>query len=107
MVELAAKYSGSDDDNMQEILKQAARELLLLQSSDWQFLISTWAARDYAEMRFSEHVEDFRRLAAMARRYGKGENVARGEWEFLGIAKEKDEIFPDIDPKWWARLEHP
>ena len=30
------------------ILEQAARELLLAQSSDWQFIISTGAAGDYA-----------------------------------------------------------
>ncbi|MES2306677.1 MAG: 1,4-alpha-glucan branching protein domain-containing protein [Gemmatimonadota bacterium] len=39
------------------ILEQAARELLLLQSSDWQFIISTGAAGDYATKRFVEHCE--------------------------------------------------
>ena len=34
------------------VLAQAARELLLAQSSDWQFIISTGAAADYAEKRF-------------------------------------------------------
>src|ERR1019366_5243268 len=36
-------------------LEQAARELLLAQSSDWQFIISTGAAGDYATKRFNEH----------------------------------------------------
>jgi 1,4-alpha-glucan branching enzyme len=35
--------------------EQATRELLLAQSSDWQFIISTGAAADYAERRFLEH----------------------------------------------------
>ena len=39
------------------ILAQAARELLLAQSSDWQFIITTGAAGDYATMRFVEHCE--------------------------------------------------
>lgn len=39
------------------ILEQAARELLLAQSSDWQFIISTGAAGDYATKRFVEHCE--------------------------------------------------
>jgi len=39
------------------ILEQAARELLLAQSSDWQFIISTGAAGDYAIKRFNEHCE--------------------------------------------------
>lgn len=39
------------------LLEQAARELLLAQSSDWQFIISTGAAGDYATKRFVEHCE--------------------------------------------------
>lgn len=39
-------------------LAQATRELLLAQSSDWQFIISTGAAADYAEKRFREHCEN-------------------------------------------------
>ncbi len=42
-----------------KLLNQAARELLLLQSSDWPFLITTVQARDYAEKRFKEHVDRF------------------------------------------------
>jgi 1,4-alpha-glucan branching enzyme len=40
------------------ILAQAARELLLAQASDWQFVISTGAAGDYAEQRFARHCDD-------------------------------------------------
>jgi 1,4-alpha-glucan branching enzyme len=39
------------------VLEQAARELLLAQSSDWQFIISTGAAGDYATRRFNEHCD--------------------------------------------------
>lgn len=39
------------------IVEQAARELLLAQSSDWQFIISTGAAGDYATQRFVEHCD--------------------------------------------------
>ena len=46
------------------ILAQAARELLLAQSSDWQFIISTGAAADYAERRFREHCNDAEELIA-------------------------------------------
>ena len=46
------------------VLAQAARELLLAQSSDWQFIISTGAAADYAERRFSEHCDDAAELLA-------------------------------------------
>jgi 1,4-alpha-glucan branching enzyme len=42
---------------LEPVLEQAARELLLAQSSDWQFIISTGAAGDYATKRFVEHCE--------------------------------------------------
>ena len=35
---------------LERVLAQLARELLILQASDWQFLITTQAARDYAEL---------------------------------------------------------
>lgn len=44
------------------VLAQATRELLLAQSSDWQFIMSTGAVADYAERRFREHAENAERL---------------------------------------------
>jgi len=44
-------------------LNQAARELLLLQSSDWPFLVTTGQAREYAETRFQSHLQRFDELA--------------------------------------------
>jgi len=107
MQELARKFGASKDENMQNILRQAARELLLLESSDWQFLISTWSARDYAELRVTEHFQDFKRLAEMARRYGSGEWVDPGEWTFLGDCEKRDKIFEDIDLRWFKEVEFP
>ncbi|HEX5854309.1 MAG TPA: 1,4-alpha-glucan branching protein domain-containing protein, partial [Thermoanaerobaculia bacterium] len=42
------------------------RQALLLQSSDWPFLIDNEVSKDYAEGRIREHVDDFWRLARMA-----------------------------------------
>src|SRR3989441_7941828 len=44
------------------VLAQAARELLLAQASDWQFMISTGAVPDYAE-RSEEHTSELQSLA--------------------------------------------
>jgi 1,4-alpha-glucan branching enzyme len=44
-------------------LAQAARELLLLEGSDWPFLVTTGQAKTYAIDRFNEHVERFDALA--------------------------------------------
>lgn len=107
MSELARKYKDSDDDKLQDILKQAARELMLEAASDWQFLISTWAARDYAEMRLAEHHEAFRKLADMADRYGSGEDLDDSDWIYLGDIKKQDDIFPNIKIEWFAEVEFP
>jgi len=82
--EIMTKHANSSDPNLIKILKQLARENLLLQSSDWPFLMTTWTARDYSENRISLHYENFNRLFHMASKYGNGEYVDEGEWHFLG-----------------------
>ncbi|MGH7548863.1 MAG: 1,4-alpha-glucan branching protein domain-containing protein [Gemmatimonadales bacterium] len=73
------------------VLAQAARELLLAQASDWQFMISTGAVPDYAERRFKLHCEDAERLVA-ALTPGRGApDVGR-----LEELSRRDEVFPDI-----------
>ena len=44
------------------VLAQAARELLLAQASDWQFIISTGTVADYGERRCALHCDDSERL---------------------------------------------
>lgn len=84
------------------ILKQLGRELLLEQASDWQFLISTWSARDYAESRFVEHHDRFTRLAEMADKIVMHENISPEAWNYLSAVEKSDSIFPDIDPAIWS-----
>jgi 1,4-alpha-glucan branching enzyme len=101
MMELAKRY-----DNVGElekrIIAQAGRELMLLSASDWQFLISTWAARDYAENRVAVHHEAFQRLAEMADR---ADSLSDGEQEYLADLEKRDDLFPDFDPRWFSRVE--
>lgn len=73
------------------IVAQAARELLLAQASDWQFIISTGAVADYAERRFVGHCEDTERLLA-GLRSGDLAGTARLADELW----QRDTVFPDI-----------
>ena len=107
MEELAQRWADDPDPRMQDLLKQCGRSLFLLEASDWQFLISTFSARDYAELRLVVHDEDFRRLAAMARQYAADRSLPPEDWNFLEFCRERDAVFPDIDPRWWSRLEYP
>lgn len=102
---LLKEFGQNMDRNLQDILTQAARELLLLEASDWQFLISTWSARDYAELRVAEHHQSFQRLAAMAERYGRGEHVHPGEWNFLGECHRRDKLFAFLKLEWFLSPE--
>lgn len=108
MMALAEAFAHRTGESLlQRVLKQAARELLLLQSSDWQFLISTWSARDYAELRVALHAGDFGRLASIADTLGRGEKITPGDEAFLGAVEARDNLFPDLEPGWWARLDYP
>jgi 1,4-alpha-glucan branching enzyme len=55
----AAARSHVDEDRelARRFLAQAARELLLLESSDWPFLVHGHSAKDYARRRYNEHHE--------------------------------------------------
>ncbi len=67
MQELVEKYHGTIDGIKVRALKQLARELFLLQSSDWPFLVTTGQAKQYAIERFNGHVERFETIADMLR----------------------------------------
>ncbi len=84
------------------ILAQAARELLLAQSSDWQFIISTGAAADYGERRFREHCSETEELVD-ALVDGSPEARDRGCRRAAELG-ERDAIFPDVLPAIAAAL---
>lgn len=65
MEHLARKYGEEAGHLTKRILKQAARELLLIEASDWPFLITTGQAKIYAINRFKEHVDRFDCLIGM------------------------------------------
>jgi len=90
-----------------EIVDQAARELLLAESSDWQFLISTFSARDYAEVRFKDHADRFEQLADMAEKVHKGRELNADEKAFLLECQLKDSPFQQINLSYWAQLDRP
>lgn len=83
-------------------LKQAAIELLLLQSSDWPFLITTKQAKEYATERFLLHYNRFCRIVLALK-----DNTVSNR-EFLKFFREIEEIdcaFHDIDFKKFTRRE--
>ena len=82
-----------ENPELHSILAQAARELLLAQSSDWQFIITTGEAADYAEARIKLHISDCARLM-------RGLDGSKGDFanarELSKQLEVRDAIFPDI-----------
>jgi 1,4-alpha-glucan branching enzyme len=76
-------------------LDQAARELLLAQSSDWAFIMKTGTMVDYAIRRTKEHVLRFTRLHDQLR-------VGRVDEGWLSHVEQKDNLFPEIDYRVYA-----
>ncbi len=84
------------DPAAHRVLEQAARSLLLAQSSDWQFIISTGAVVDYAERRFNGHCDDLERLtAALSDRSEPGLAAAN---TLAAELAQRDDLFPDVLP---------
>ncbi len=94
------KRLGNAGGDLRRVLAQATRELLLLQASDWQFLITTQAARDYAERRVAEHYAEFKRLSEMARSLEDGNVLSAEAAETLRRLEREDFVFPTLDPAW-------
>ena len=101
MKELIRDASARADAAMQPLLEQIARELLLLESSDWQFNITTWSARDYAERRLEEHYSAFQELHRIACDYLKTGTFSNNDADILGGLAEKDSPFGIVKPEWW------
>jgi 1,4-alpha-glucan branching enzyme len=86
----------------ERILKQMCRELMLLEASDWQFLMTTGAARDYAEVRFGAHRDQFQRLREIYDGWVLNGMVDAEDLEQVAKIEERDGVFPEIDPGWWV-----
>lgn len=78
---------------LHSVLAQAARELLLAQSSDWQFIITTGEAADYAEARISLHIADCAKLMHGLR---GGDGDLESAQRLAGELAVRDAVFPNI-----------
>jgi 1,4-alpha-glucan branching enzyme len=77
------------------VLEQAARELLLAQASDWEFIVSTGAVVDYAERRFVGHCEDLESLLSGLKPGAPASAVEEARLRAERL-RARDGLFPDI-----------
>ncbi len=87
---------------LERAMAQAARELLLAQSSDWAFLMKMGSARSYARTRAERHLADFDRLYSALRARGPAPLnhflPEPPEWSaWLEELEGRDNLFPSLD----------
>jgi 1,4-alpha-glucan branching enzyme len=102
--ELVEQAGASRSPLGERLFEQALREFMLLASSDWQFLITTGTARDYAESRIRGHYESARRLLEILGREREGAPPSDEEMDYLAGLEEGDRLFPDLKAAWFAPL---
>jgi 1,4-alpha-glucan branching enzyme len=95
MVELAQHHSDGGSDLRRRALNQAARELMLAQSSDWAFIMKTGTMVEYAVERTKVHVLNFNHLYDQIKK-----NEIDDGW--LNQIEKRHNLFPDIDYRVYA-----
>ncbi len=89
------------DDSVAVALRASARELLLLQASDWAFVIHTRGAVDYGYRRFCEHLARFDRAGNIAESRAAGvpdDEIMFAELNDMAL---HDSCFADLSLEWW------
>jgi len=94
MQELARRFP-TPNPLQERALKQAARELLLAQSSDWAFIMTTGTMVAYAEKRTRDHLHRFNGLYLQLL-----ENRLEEAW--ISDLEGRDSIFQEIDYRVYA-----
>ncbi|HNY26390.1 MAG TPA: DUF1957 domain-containing protein [Candidatus Sumerlaeota bacterium] len=95
MIALANRCRWEQSGGRVRLLNQAARELMLAQSSDWAFIMKTGTTVEYAVRRTKEHLWNFHELCRLI------ETGARQE-AFLSDLENRYNIFPGMDFRIYA-----
>ena len=94
MSALAKKFSEEATALNARALKQAARELLLAQASDWPFILRAGTSPDYARRRVKDHLLRFIALHDQL-------TATSVDEKWLAETESRDNLFPDVDWNYW------
>jgi 1,4-alpha-glucan branching enzyme len=94
MTELVKKFP-KPDALTARALKQAGRELLLAQASDWPFILRTNTSPDYAKKRVKGHLWHFNSIYHQLK-------TKKLDAKWLTDLELRDNIFPEINVSYWA-----
>src|SRR5438270_2524152 len=85
---------------VRELMERAGRQLLLLQASDWPFVIHSYGAVDYGIQRFAGHCTNFDRMTLIAEDLAAGREITPIQRVEIEEADSHDSIFSTIDLCW-------
>jgi 1,4-alpha-glucan branching enzyme len=104
MTQLANQFAVPENERLRDeqigpvpvalLLNQAARELLLAQSSDWAFQIYQGTTVQYSSRRFQSHIQRFAMLAEMIE---ADERLSDGQIDLFKEIERRDTIFQELD----------
>ena len=87
----------SNNDLSPRLFKQAARELLLSESSDWSFILRAGTTTELAKERIERHLFRFWKLVEMIK------NQSNFDSKFLEDIEEEDKVFQNINIDDWRK----
>src|SRR6202040_3086869 len=95
MRQTVEKHHVTADSLEDRAMRQAGRELMLAQSSDWPFIITNGTTEEYARRRFEDHLNRFHYLL---------NNVDNQQVDVrsLEALENMDAIFPELDYRLFA-----
>jgi len=93
MTELVRKFPNATGLT-ERALKQAARELLLAQSSDWPFILRTGTSPEYAKRRVKDHLLRFIALHEQL-------TQTQVDEKWLARIEARDNLFAGVNPGYW------
>jgi 1,4-alpha-glucan branching enzyme len=96
MTALATKYAKhkATTELQKRALKQAGRELLLAQASDWPFILRAGTSPEYARRRVKDHLLRFIALHEQL-------TLTKVDERWLAEIESRDNLFPDLNWHYW------
>jgi 1,4-alpha-glucan branching enzyme len=98
MTKLATRFSAPQPSE-ERALRQAARELLLAQASDWPFMIRTGSSPEFARRSIQEHLESFGQIC-----YVLDMPAESRDYTVVWKLEERDNLFQAVEWRYWRRL---
>lgn len=102
MVEQVQLLPWKTNARVADALAWAGRELMLMQASDWPFVVENKSALDYGIKRFCGHSTRFDRAIDIAGQIAAGKTMTQLQVTEMEEMKAHDPILKEINLQWWA-----